>query len=261
MSTGTTVEAVQQTLAEYERLAIGTGEWNGTDAPEFSNDGQTWTAAWLPSEGYLFPALARATVYRKGVDRPVVAVVRWDEAVPADADWRGLWERKPIALFGAFAKRAALRPAFRDVIGDRREPDEAIDAPAAVSTGRDWLAELADCDTPKAVRALHADAKSARAVTVELEREIRKRLVEVSEPAGGIAKIPAVPLLAKGGLVMPAAPSTPETASMPEPVKHPVVTPADMARALAERPIPAPQQPRQKNGRRPQKQKPRGQRG
>jgi hypothetical protein len=125
------VDAVQQTLAEYERAAIGTGEWKGTDAPEFSEDGETWSTAWLP-KGQLdpnldvwigFPALARATVHRKGV-RPVVVVIRWNEALPAVEPWRTLWEMKPTTLFGAFALRAAYRRAFRDVIGDHHAPDE-----------------------------------------------------------------------------------------------------------------------------------------
>lgn len=118
-------EAVQQTLAEYERLAIGTGEWNGTDAPEFSNDGEHWSTAWMRVEHEdEHPVFARATVYRKGVKRPIVVVIRWEEALPAVDDWRALWLRKPVALFGAFALRAALRRAFRDAIGDQHGPDE-----------------------------------------------------------------------------------------------------------------------------------------
>jgi len=122
------VDAVQQTLAEYERLAIGTGEWNGTDAPEFSTrgilGGMEWTTAWAPTEDGDHPMFARATVYRKGVRRPVVVVIRWDEAFPAVDHWRDLWQRKPVTMFGAFALRAALRRAFRDVIGDQYGPDE-----------------------------------------------------------------------------------------------------------------------------------------
>lgn len=123
-STPATTESVQQTLAEYERLAIGTGEWNGTEAPEFSDYGTAWSAAWMPSEGQEHPTFARATVYRKGIKRPIIVVIRWDEALPAVDEWRDLWMRKPVALFGAFALRAALRRAFRDAIGDQRGPDE-----------------------------------------------------------------------------------------------------------------------------------------
>ena len=67
---------------------------------------------------------ARATVHRKGVRRPTVVVIRWDEALPAVDHWRALWQRKPVTLFGAHALRTALRRAFRDVIGDQYGPDE-----------------------------------------------------------------------------------------------------------------------------------------
>jgi hypothetical protein len=279
----TTLEAVQQTLAEYERLAIETGEWNGTDAPEFSNGPQAkslgdvlagsttieWTSAWLPSEAHPHPLLARARVYRKGVDRPIEAVVRWDEAVPADSDWRELWLRKPVALFGAFTKRAALRSGFRDVIGDRREPDEPLEVPTPSSAAvalpanpdRDWLAELANATTGDEIRELHAAAKAARAVTVELERAFRQRLQALADEIGDSLKpltdfvLPLVKAAPKPRAVLlpPIAPRTPS----PTPNRATrVVTPADIAHALdraQQRTIERP-----KSGRRAQKPKPRG---
>lgn len=258
MTTETTLEEVQQTLAEYERIAIGTGEWNGTDAPEFSDDGREWTSAWLPTEDYPHPALCRATVYRKGVEHPVVVIVRWDEAFPADDDWRALWGRKPLSLFGAFAIRAALRRAFRDVIGERREPDETLtlDAPRTAPTDRDWLAEVAAAKTAEEVVAIHTEAKKHRAVDVGLERAIRRRLREVSEPAPEVAVMPS-PKLAQGGIVMPARP-TASTTEQPERVvsidrPRPVPTPPKVRLEETVR--------RPKGARRPQKQKPRGPRG
>ena len=100
-----------------------------SDAPEFSDDGETWSTAWGPvkrTEGDEdeHPVFARATVHRKGVRRPTVVVIRWDEALPAVDHWRALWQRKPVTLFGAHALRTALRRAFRDVIGDQYGPDE-----------------------------------------------------------------------------------------------------------------------------------------
>jgi len=136
------VDAVQQTLAEYERLAIGTGEWNGTDAPEFSEDGVTWSTAWVrpdvaPSDDDPHPVFARATVYRQGIKRPIVVVIRWDEALPAVEPWRDLWLRKPATMFGAFALRAALRRAFRDAIGDHHAPDEQHTEPTTDTEGNE----------------------------------------------------------------------------------------------------------------------------
>lgn len=189
-TTAPALEVVEHTLAEYERIAIGTGAWNGAEAPEFSNDGVHWSAAWLPSESFPYPLLARATAYRHGVDRPTVVVVRWDESVPAIDGWRELWLRKPTALFGAFARRAAIRSAFRDVLGDRREPDEVDPpAPSPAGTQRNWFAELDKTKTTEEVLALHTDAKAARQVTVDLERAIRLRLKYVAEAATGEATV------------------------------------------------------------------------
>lgn len=252
-TTDTTPEVVQQTLAEYERIAISTGEWNGSDAPEFSNDGVDFTPAWLPTPDHEHPLVARASVYRKGVDRPTTAYVRWDEALPADEEWRARWLRDPIALFGSFTKRSALRSAFRDVIGDRREPDEL---PAPVHTDspdRDWLADLAEASTVDAVHALHADAKAARVVTVTLEREIRKRLLAVQgRGIGALLVTEDVPKLAEGGMVKPGGLVVAKADGIEQVI--PLVTPADLARVLASRSAAA----ATKGGRRPQKPKPRG---
>ena len=183
-TTAPALEVVEHTLAEYERIAIGTGAWNGAEAPEFSNDGVIWSDAWLPTEAFPYPLLARATAYRHGVDRPTVVVVRWDESVPAIDGWRELWLRKPTALFGAFARRAAIRSAFRDVLGDRREPDEvdppAPPAPRPAANSESWVSRIKAATTPEEVVALHADARRAREVTVFIERTIRLRLKELA---------------------------------------------------------------------------------
>ncbi|MEB0286187.1 hypothetical protein QN355_06440 [Cryobacterium sp. 10S3] len=171
---------VAATIAEYERLAIGTGQWRGT-VVEFSNDGNVWAAYLFPTAAEPHPALARATVHREGVTVPTVVTVAWAETVPAVAEWAELWSRKPHSLFGAAAARAALRRAFRDAIGDRREPEE-IDA-AAASIASDWLGELAEANTAEAVAALWARACKARAVTVQLERAFTARRHAIAEQA------------------------------------------------------------------------------
>ena len=176
------LDEIQQTLAEYERLAISTEQWNGTEPPEFSDDGERWSAAWRPSEPGQFPSFCRATVYRRDVDHPTIVVVRWDEALPTDDQWRQLWFRKPTTMLGSFARRAALRSAFRDVLGDRRGPDEEIVVVQPASS-RDWAADLATASTPDEVRAVWAEAKAARVVTPQLEIAIRRRLYDVQDEA------------------------------------------------------------------------------
>lgn len=175
------VDDVTQTLAAYERLAIGSGALVKIEPPEFSGDAELWGAFW-PGPGQTgHPIAARATVWRDGVETTVY--VSWAESEPEDEAWRELRGRKPMQVFGAYAIRAALRRAFRDVIPDRPESDEK---------------------TPPSE---HAED-------------------------GGAASQPAPRVVA---------------------------TPTDIAAALARLPQPPVQRPR--DGRRPQRQKPRGDRG
>lgn len=189
-----TIDDIAKTLGEFEALAQKTGEWDGADPVEFSADGITWLPVWVPTalnigpsvpESALYPTFARATVRRKGVATPTTMVVAWAESVPADDDWRQLWERKPMKLFGSFALRSSIRHAFRDVVGDLTGPDEDTGDPwAAPAEPRDWAAELEVTLTPDAVHDLHAAAKAARAMTPQLESAFRARLKYVREGAG-----------------------------------------------------------------------------
>ncbi|UUE19350.1 hypothetical protein [Microbacterium sp. J1-1] len=169
-----TIDDVAQTLAEYERLAIGTGVTVQILPTLFSADFETWRPVW---DGDTPPAYAHARVLRDGVltERYVV----WAESLPAEDSWRALWLAKPTKLFGAYADRSVLRRAFRDAIGDRREPDEQNAQPPA-SDARDWDAEILATNTPDAVNALHAQMKRARAVTVAREVALQEHLLEVA---------------------------------------------------------------------------------
>jgi hypothetical protein len=187
---GATLEEVSATIADYERLAIGTGEWRGTEV-SFSNDAASWSPYLPPTEDHPVPLLARGVVHREGVTVPTSVVIVWGESVPTEPEWADLWARKPHALFGAAVVRATLRRAFRDAIGDRAEPTES--GPIAPSkrgaeltpSTRDWLAEIEAAQTPDAVNAIKADARAARAVTIPIEKALRARLAEVkaAQPA------------------------------------------------------------------------------
>lgn len=183
-TTEPTAEAVKQTLAEYERLAISTGATVQIDAPEFSENGVDWSPVWGAGEGHVLPSFARVTVHRDGI--PTTVYVAWDEALPAEESWRALWQRKPMTLFGAFTIRAALRRAFRDVIGDRHEPDDLPDTPPAAETPAetvDWEARIAAASTPAEVVQVHNAAKAARAMTPALEVALRKKARDMIHPA------------------------------------------------------------------------------
>jgi hypothetical protein len=180
-----TEEEFAQTLASYENAAIRTGQWNGTDAVEFSNDGAAWAPVWTKTDAFEFPAFARARVHRVGVEHADWQYVSWAESIPAVDDWRALWERKPMKLFGAYAQRSAIRHAFRDVIGDRRDPDE-VD-PAAPLTApvpapeRDWDADLENASTVEQLTEVWAAARTARARTAPREVVFERRLAQLEQ--------------------------------------------------------------------------------
>ena len=175
--TNPTSDDVAETLAEYERLAISTGARVAFDAPEFSGDGDTWSQVWLAETP---PAAARVTVYRDGAATTVVRL--WRDSLPTEESWRALWLERPMVLFGAFVRRDAIRRAFRDQIGDRREPDEIAPAPARPE--RDWGAELAATKTVAEVDALARAARDVpRVMTPAFESEFRRRRAGIAEPA------------------------------------------------------------------------------
>lgn len=185
-----TIDEVANTLGEFEALAQQTGQWDGADPVEFSADGVYWLPVWAPIGDHRFPPFARATVRRKGVTIPTVIVVAWDESVPADDEWRGLWEQKPMKLFGSFALRSAIRHAFRDVVGDRRGPDEntgtpTSDAPHAESAS--WDDQIRDAQTIDEIDRIWTDMRAARARTGAREVSYIARRAELAaaewEPA------------------------------------------------------------------------------
>lgn len=173
------IDDVAQTLAEYERLAISSGATVQIDPPEFMGEASAgeWAPIWLDT----CPDFARATVHRDGI--PTQVYVSWDESLPAEDSWRALWERKPMKLFGAYALRAALRRAFRDVIGDRREPDEkpAVGEPSAEPVVVDWGLAIEGAASVAVLDELWAKMREERARTGALEKAYRERRAELVE--------------------------------------------------------------------------------
>lgn len=186
-----TIDEVAKTLGEFEALAQKTGEWDGADAVEFSNDGVTWSPVWMQSAQHIsetetqlvqWPAFARARVYRKGVAHVDWQYVAWDESVPADNEWRDLWMRKPSKLFGSFALRSAYRHAFRDVVGDLRGPDEddpKTTSDATPAAPRDWASEYDAATTVEQLDDIHKDCRTARQNTMELQEHWRTRRAQL----------------------------------------------------------------------------------
>lgn len=193
-----TIDEVAKTLGEFEALAQKTGEWNGADPVEFSIDGISWSTVWAAVGDRRFPPFARATVHRKGVAAPTVMVVAWDESVPAADDWRTLWERKPMKLFGSFALRSAIRHAFRDVVGEMRGPDEqqdgpTIGAPARAEDETDWDGMLAAAAHVEELDEVWAQMRTARARTGAREKAYKTRRAQLTADAWEPAPEPQRP--------------------------------------------------------------------
>lgn len=179
-----TDEDVAKTLADYERIVQATGEWNGREATEFTNDGVNWSPVWVKSEAHPHPLAARSRVHRKGVDYPAADPVMWDESLPADETWRNIWLERPRTLFGAFAARRSMRAAFREALSDRREPDDlpvARDA-APAAEPRDWDLEIATAATIEELNTVWSEARAARARTGSREVAFNfRKMVLVNE--------------------------------------------------------------------------------
>jgi hypothetical protein len=219
-------EDVAKTLAEYERIAQESGEWNGREATEFTNDGVIWSPFWLKTEAHPHPVAARSRVHRVGVQYPAEEVVLWDEAFPAeDPGWQKVWTDRPRVLFGAFTARRAIKAAFRELLRDRREPDDLPDArdvaPTPQPEPRDWDLEIATAQTVDELKGVWSDARAARARTAAREVAYNARLAELraAEPVRSA-----------------------EYAWTPEPVAAPVPTPHPPTVDL--RPATAPKPPR-----------------
>lgn len=176
-----TEEEVAKTIAEYERIAIATGARVQFDAPEFSADGVTWSQVWLPETEP--PVAARARVHRDGAPSTVVAL--WRDALPTEESWKALWTARPMPLFGAFVRRDAIRHAFRDVIGDRREPGDHAPAAEPWEPARDWAGEIESAPTSEDLTTVWAAARHARARTAPLEVLYKTRMEALTnaEPA------------------------------------------------------------------------------
>ena len=173
----TTAEDPAKRLADYERLAISTGEFAGADAPLFSANGHDWAAAWADRENH--PLFASATVYRSTGARGVTVVLAWDEVAPTEEEALTAWKANPMTRFGAAPLRRAYQRAFADVI----QPETIVDTPPAKVLARDFDAEIEAATTAEAVRAIHSDAKDAREVTPALEQKLRAKLATLAPKA------------------------------------------------------------------------------
>lgn len=182
----------KKTIGEVEHIVHHSGQWDGTGPVEFSDDGQTWTRAWAPSEEHPHPEFARVEVYRKDVRIPTTVTIRWDEQYPAASEqWSKMWDRSPMRHFGRTARMVGFRQTFRDLLGDiviEDEGDDRVDAAPTTADdapARDWAAEIAAAESETLLDAIEKDARTARIFTPDaagtaLHRALRARRKEIA---------------------------------------------------------------------------------
>lgn len=180
------------TLAEISAIVLASGYWAGAGEPEFSTDGSEWSPVFIPTAQCRHPEFARASVHRVGAVAPVTVTVSWAESLPEDPAWQLAWFKRPMALFGARALRAAYRRAFGDVVEVAPNPAEGDDVPDAASVAEpapDWSARIAAAASLEELEQLGKEMKKQRAFTTVLNREWKARKGELAELADKVKDI------------------------------------------------------------------------
>lgn len=214
-------------LSDLERIAFKTGEYRGWEL-DFSADGFTWAPV-IPKGVAEHPAYARATTHRNGFV-PCAVVIEWDDSIPLmDGKPSPSWLAHPHVLFGARARRASLRIAFRDVMPefppDEHFPEKPGQAmPEEAMSDRDWHAAVALTTDMEELDALWRDARTARVVDVPLDQAFKNRRRALQAP---VLRAEMRSLRAQRADILGVAIDRLEAQTRPA-----TVTPADVARAL-----------------------------
>ncbi len=125
-------------------LCQRTNQEDGTEGPEFTEDGLNWAKLWLSDDHP--PVAARFTVYRKGMAHGYEGVAKWSEFVRKRRDGgpERFWADMPQHMLGKCAEAVARRMAFSDQLQGvyvaeefgGTTPEQAVEAVKASSTSR-----------------------------------------------------------------------------------------------------------------------------
>ncbi|MCL1799959.1 MAG: phage recombination protein Bet [Promicromonosporaceae bacterium] len=104
-------------------IAERSGKHQGPTDTEWSDDGVTWTKAWVRTEENPYPEFARAGVYREGFRKATKVVARWGAYAVYNDEWVNnkktgrkvlgdTWEKMPDLMLAKCAEMLALRKSF-----------------------------------------------------------------------------------------------------------------------------------------------------
>jgi phage recombination protein Bet len=195
-------------------VAQRTGEYEGQPRTLWSNDGETWTPAWVATAEHPYPAFAEAGVFRTGHREPMRVVARWDSYAVFEDVWENnrktgekqlssMWAKMPDLMLAKVAEMLALRKAFpQDLSGlysteemqqaDRtqRAPEQPVQGQVAlvatpVEPSEDWFARAAEVSSKDEANALwRSIPKPERSDAIQAAIAARlQQLVEAETPA------------------------------------------------------------------------------
>jgi phage recombination protein Bet len=136
----------QVTIDGFRYIAERTGRYDGQDEPEFE-------------EGATGPMTCTVRVYKKGISRPFVGKVWWEEYVQTNGkgEVTNMWARGKHFMLAKCAEAVALRKAFPEDLAGAYTPEEMARDEKEVNEAP---VNVAPKSGPEAVRAALANVKS-----------------------------------------------------------------------------------------------------
>lgn len=104
-------------LSAVESKMLASGLFDGWEQTLFAGKDGELKALWTEEEP---PYACQVTLWRKGIPRPVIELLKWDQCAQYTADGKRLttfWKERPLIALEKCAKMRAMRSQFRDVVG------------------------------------------------------------------------------------------------------------------------------------------------